>query len=96
MTDIDSKAEMEAQRGASLMLGLARTCYGASEERENEHNFKFETIGVVTIVTWMDDDGNAKEDVAYAFETRRHYVKTGILQDTLAAHLTVRKDDATD
>lgn len=83
----EPQIKADAERAEKLMRGLAEGCYGASSDRDDENNFKFETIGVVTIVTWTDDEGNTKEDVAYAFETRRHYVKTGILQDTLAAHL---------
>lgn len=84
---MSDQIEADAARAETLMRGLAKNCYAASFEREDEENFKFETIGIVTIVTWTDDEGNEKEDVAYAFETRRHYVKTGILQDTLSAHL---------
>lgn len=91
----DSVVESEAQRAAALMYGLAKACYEETENRDGENQFKFETIGIVTIVTWNDDQGNTKEDVAYAFETRRHYVKTGILQDVLTAHLT-RKQNAYD
>lgn len=87
--EIEAKAEAEAQRATKLMNGLAKRAYKTAE-REGYHNFKFETIGIVAVVTW--DDGSESddifEDVAGSFESKRRYVQTGILADALLSHVS--------
>lgn len=83
----DKQIELDTDRAAKLMHGLTSRAYELAEER-GEVNFRFEVVGVVCICAWLDpNDGEDKEDVAYAFETKKHHVKTGILRDALQAHL---------
>lgn len=84
---VEAQIEADIARVATLMRGLAKNCYKASEER-GETNYRFDTIAIISIYTWDDPETErAREDVAFAFETKRHHVKTGILMDVLATQM---------
>lgn len=76
-----AKVEADVQRVQKLMRDLAERCYGLAEER-GEENFRFETLGIVAVVSF-DDEGSTAEDTVAIFETKRYHVQTGILVDLL-------------
>lgn len=74
--------EYEAERGRILMNGLLKELTDDSE-RLGLNDLRLETIAIVGIVAWTDDEGNTRESPASFFETSRHYIKVGILTDLL-------------
>lgn len=72
----------DEERVAKLMRGLAERNTEMAEER-GETDLRFDTIGIVAIVAWNDANDVEREDAVAAFESRRHYIQTGILTDLL-------------
>lgn len=90
MSDHSEKVEADVQRVSKLLRGLAERCYAQAEE-DDQPNFRFDSFGIVAIVTWENEDGDGFEDTAGVFESKRHHVQTGMLVDMLAGRMQARK-----
>lgn len=86
MADHSDQIEADVARVTKLAQKLIRKCYEVAE-KEGYDNFRFDSIGIVSVVAWSDEDKDELEDNAAIFESKKHHVATGILVDLLAGRL---------
>lgn len=84
MADHSEKIEADVKRVSKLTRSYLEKVYEAADEQERK-NFRIDTMGVITVFVYDDDDGDTFEDIGGAFETKRHHAQTGILVDLLTA-----------
>lgn len=51
--------------------------------REEQPDARLDTFVIVSIFNYDDEDGDEREGTAVAGESRRHYVKVGVLEQGL-------------
>lgn len=69
--------DLDLERIATIAAGQLETV------REEQPEARLDTFVIVSIFNYDDEDGDEREGTAVAGESRRHYVKVGVLEQGL-------------
>jgi len=82
MASSEERLQVEIDRVTKLM----RMMWERGQEFEEHHgasDFRYEQLAIMGVATWEDENGDTCEDVDAIFESKRHYVQVGILNELI-------------